>query len=248
MTRDLVFELLQEYAEIPRSADSWTGMRVNDYGRFAIQDRLEAMGAEAQPFLIDALQTPAHQGLAIYLLGKIGDPRSVPHFKALMPDGPRPARLAIAGALGEIMDVSSARLLLNSLADGLKPVRDQAARSLEWLLLKSLVAPEHRRVAVVILSRLDGLEAAPQLRVCGPSGSRSRHLEAARALGSILTASSFHLLRDCLANESWRVRGAAARALEQLETDHRLSLHEILSTSELTAVRSHAAMASPAVD
>ena len=120
--------------------------------RSQIIDRFTAIGKQAIPVLIEALDDDTRYGYvgrsSANAIGKINEPRSVPLLQALLAKGNSPQRRGAVEALGNMRSVESVTLLVQSLEkDKDTQVRSLSAMALGRIGSRAAVDPLAKRLA-----------------------------------------------------------------------------------------------------
>lgn len=160
---------------------------------------------EALQYLLYRSETNSElRATACWLLGRLGDKRSVPALSLALKDGAAEVREAAAESLGILGDKRAARALLSSLADANALVRAAAARSLGHMGSRRALKPLIR----TMLS--DEAEEA--------------RMAATHALGALGDSRALDAMAAVMNNlhETPQVRGMAAEQLVTVGGDRKL--------------------------
>jgi HEAT repeat protein len=127
------------------------------------------------------------RGHAAVCLGRLGDPRAIPHLMELCRDPEVTVRVVVMEALGLLRAREAERVLVEGLGDSARDVRGSAARALGFLGAIDAI-PALGRVLDSDPDRWVRLDAVEALVILGDETARERVPEALRAI-------------------SWRARG-----------------------------------------
>ena len=158
--------------------------------------------------LIAALSSDV-RGNAALALGRLGEPRAIPHLVELVRDDPEPkVRMFAAHALGQVQAKDAETVLVEALNDPAPIVRMGAAEGLGSIRAREAV-PHLRKVLDTDPDKYVRLHAVESLVLLGDVESRAR-------------------VREVFKTIPWRVRGSARwkrfrRAVESVEAGEPLT-------------------------
>lgn len=173
------------------------------------------------------------------LCGDLGLEEAVPHLAKQLAHSDERVRRAVAGALAKIGTPATVEPLRQALRDPAPAVRLQAVRGIDgWrsrglamslsVLLDEEDHPEIVREMLLALGRIGTPEAVQSLARAAAPGGRlfnrkptAERVHAVEALGTVAHPSAVSALQGLLQDGDAEVRGAAQRALAQLELRER---------------------------